>query len=82
MIKNVAQIFSTSASLLPCKMAKHELQARLWGDPKRKSRRSAPYLESIAFFGGAHNDVIISDERLGTSNIFGASVMVDSRNTS
>jgi len=52
----------------------------LWGDPTRKSRRFSPYLESIAFLVGDFNDVIIDDERLETSFIFGASVMVD-RNT-
>ena len=58
-------------------MAKHELQARLWGDPTRQSRRFAPYLESIAFLGDGLNDVVINDGRLGTSIIFGASIMVD-----
>ena len=73
--ENAAQI--SQLRLSSSKMEKHELQTRLWGDPTRKSRRFAPYVESIAFLGGGLNDVNINDERLVTNTIFGASVMVD-----
>ena len=54
--ENASQILQLQLS--SSKMAKHEFQARLRGDPTRKSLRFAPYLESIAFLGGGLNDVI------------------------
>ena len=77
--ENAAQILQLQPS--SSKMAKHELQACLWGDPTRKSRRFAPYLERITFLGSGLNDVIFNDGKLGTNIISGASVMVDRRNT-
>ncbi len=59
-------------------MAKHEEYDR--GAQWRKSRRFSPYLENITFLGCNFDDVIVKYERLGTSIIFGSSVMVD-RNT-
>lgn len=65
----------SSLSLLP-KWRNTSCTGDIRGAQQRKSRRFSPYLENITFLGRNFDDVIIKrHQRLGTSIIFGISVI-------